>query len=155
MRFGPVPTSDAAGTILAHSLATGGLRLKKGRTLGAADVTALLAAGVPEVTVARLEEGDLGEDAAAATVAAALGTGEGDGALSVSAPFTGRVNVYAEADGLLRVDAAAVAALNRVDPAITLATLADYARVRPRQMVATVKVIPYAVPGARVAAGTA
>ena len=46
---------------------------------------------------------------------------------------------------MLRVDAAAVAALNAVDPAITLATLPDFARVRPRQMVATVKIIPYGV----------
>ena len=46
---------------------------------------------------------------------------------------------------MLRVDAAAVDALNAVDPAITLATLPDWARVRPRQMVATVKIIPYAV----------
>ncbi len=46
---------------------------------------------------------------------------------------------------MLRVDAAAVEALNAVDPAITLASLPDWSRVRPRQMVATVKIIPYAV----------
>ncbi len=152
MRFGPVPVAEAGGAVLAHSLAAGGLRLKKGRVLGPADLAALTAAGVATVTVARLDPGDLGEDAAAEAVATALGIGDG---LSLSAPFTGRANVYAEAEGLLAVDAAAAAALNRVDPAITLATLPDGARVRPRQMVATVKIIPYGVAGARVAAAAA
>ena len=95
--------------------------------LGAADVAALAAAGVAEVTVARLEPGDLSEDAAAAAVAAALAADPAALGLSLSAPFTGRVNVFAETAGLLRVDAAAVAALNGVDPAITLATLPDLA----------------------------
>ena len=149
MRFGSVSVADAEGAVLAHSLSAGRLRLKKGRVLGSADVAALVEAGVAMVTAARLDDGDLGEDSAAAAVASALGAGDG---LSLSAPFTGRVNVYAEADGLLRVDAAAVATLNRVDPAITLATLADGERVRPRQMVATVKIIPYAVAGDRVTA---
>ena len=134
------------GTILAHSLAAGGLRLKKGRLLGAADVAALCRG--------RRRRGDRrpargrrpGEDAAAERPSrAALATGEALG-LTVSAPFTGRVNLFAEADGLLRVDAATVDALNRVDPALTLATLPDWSRVEPRQMVATVKVIPYAAP---------
>lgn len=151
MRFGPVAVAEAEGAVLAHSLVAGGLRLKKGRVLAAADVAALAAAGVDRVTVARPEPGDLGEDRAAEAVAGALEAGDG---LSVSAPFTGRVNVYAEAEGVLRVDAGGVAALNRVDPAITLATLSDYARVRPRQMVATVKIIPYAVVGDRVAAAS-
>jgi molybdenum cofactor cytidylyltransferase len=145
MRFGAVPIAEAEGAILAHSLAEGGLRLKKGRRLAAADVTALAAAGVAEVVVARLEAGDIGEDAAAEAVARALAPEPGRLRLAVSAPFTGRVNLFAEAAGLLRVDRAAVDALNAVDPAITLATLPDWSRVAPRQMVATVKIIPYGV----------
>ncbi len=165
MRFGPIPTAEATGAILAHSLATPALRLKKGRTLTPADIAALLATGVAEIVVARLDPDDLPEDAAAEALAGALAglpdptrhdpAHAGLPDLSRSAPFTGRVNFYAEADGLFRVDAAAVAALNRVDPAITLATLPDLARVRPRQMVATVKIIPYAVAGAHVRAAAA
>jgi molybdenum cofactor cytidylyltransferase len=86
------------------------------------------------------------EDAAAATVAQTL---RGPG-LSLSAPFTGRANLFAEAEGVLRVDAAAIAAANAVDEAVTVATLPDYARVGPRQMAATVKIIPYAAPRAAV-----
>ncbi len=151
MRFGPVPVAEAEGAVLAHSLTEGGLKLKKGRTLSAADVAALAAAGVPDVTVARLEPGDLSEDAAAEAVAAALAPDPAALGLARSAAYTGRVNLFAEAAGLLRVDRGAVDVLNGVDPAITLATLPDRARVRPRQMVATVKIIPYAVAGAEVA----
>lgn len=145
MRFGPVPVAEAEGAILAHSLNHDGVRMKKGRTLGASDVAALTAAGVTEVTVARLGPDDVGEDAAAEAIAASLVKGREP--LSVSAPFTGRVNLFATAAGVLRVDRTAVDGLNALDPAITLATLPTYARVVPRQMVATVKVIPYAAPG--------
>lgn len=147
MRFGPIAAREAEGAILAHSTSAGERSLRKGRVLGAADVAALVAAGVEEVTVARLDAGDLGEDAAAARLAAAL---DAPG-LSLSAPFTGRVNLFAEDAGVLRVTAAAVGAFNKIDPAITLATLPDWARVQRRQMVATVKVIPYGVAEAQVA----
>ncbi|WP_424931095.1 NTP transferase domain-containing protein [Amaricoccus macauensis] len=146
MKFGPVAARSAEGAILAHSLSFGRRKLRKGRVLGAAEVAELVAAGVEEVAVARLEAGDLGEDEAAARIAACL---RADG-LDVSAPFTGRVNLFAGAAGICAVDRAAVDALNRIDPAITLATVPEWSRVQARQMVATVKIIPYGVPGALV-----
>lgn len=155
MEFGRIPVSAAAGAILAHSLSHGSLRLKKGRRLSPADVGALVAAGIAEVTVARPGAGDVPEDAAAAAVAAALVPDPVAAGLRLSAPFTGRVNLFAEGAGLLRVDRTAVDRLNAVDPALTLATLPDHARVAPRQMVATVKVIPYAAPAPAVAAAVA
>jgi molybdenum cofactor cytidylyltransferase len=145
MRFGPVPVAEAEGAILAHSLAVGGLRLRKGRVLGAADLAGLAAAGVDEVTVARLDPGDVAEDAAAEEVARALAPDPAGLGLTLSGPFTGRVNLLAAVAGVLRVDRAAVDALNRADPGVTLATLPDWARVEARQMVATVKIIPYGV----------
>jgi molybdenum cofactor cytidylyltransferase len=75
--------------------------------------------------------------------------------LSLSVPFTGRANLFADAEGVLRVDAAAIAAANAIDEAVTVATLPDFARVAPRQMVATVKIIPYAAPQAAVASACA
>ncbi|NNU79964.1 NTP transferase domain-containing protein [Halovulum dunhuangense] len=145
MKFGPVPLDRAEGAILAHSVQAGPVRLRKGLTLGADEVAALRAAGLAEVTVARIEPGDVGEDAAAQQLAAAL-AGPGAG-LRVTEPFTGRVNLVAEHPGLFRVDAAAVNRLNAVDPGITLATLPDFSRVAAGTMVATAKIIPYAVPG--------
>jgi molybdenum cofactor cytidylyltransferase len=141
MIFADLPVEDCAGAILAHSLRNGDLSFKKGRLLSTADIEALKKSGRRTVTVARLEPDDIGEDAAAAALGALLAA---DG-LRVEAPFTGRVNIYARARGILRVDAAQVDAINEVDEAVTLATLADYATVEPDQMAATVKIIPFAV----------
>ncbi len=147
MRFGPVPVVEAEGAILAHSIRTDRCHLAKGSILSAADIAMLAAEGLTTVIVARLGADDMAEDAAAAAIADAL-LGEG---MSLSAPFTGRVNIFAESAGVLRVDPAVIARANQENEAITLATLPDYARVAPRQMLATVKIIPYAAPAKAVA----
>lgn len=146
MKFGPVPVREAAGAILAHSLGLPSGRLKKGRVLSEADISALAEAGIEQVTVARPDAGDLLEDEAARRVAAAIAPDPDRQFLSVAAPFTGRANIYAEAAGVLRVDPQAVRAVNDIDEAITLATLPDLTRVAARQMIGTVKVIPYGAP---------
>lgn len=144
MHFGPVPVAEAAGTILAHSVRKSCLIFKKGRVLSAEDVAALQAAGFDTVTVARPEADDVGEDEAATRIAGAL---PGSG-LSVAAAFTGRVNLFAEAAGLVVLDAARLDAVNLADESITIATLPAFAQVEPGQMVATVKIIPFAAPRA-------
>ncbi|QQA41215.1 molybdopterin-binding protein [Pelagovum pacificum] len=151
MRFGPVPPEEAAGAVLAHSLTLGKLRLKKGHLLERSDIEAICAAGLDEITVARLDDGDVGEDAAAATLAEALSAG----GLRLSRAATGRVNLFAEGPGLARIDAAKVAAANAVDPMITVATVPEWQRCARGTMVATVKIISYAVPGAALEAACA
>ncbi|HSF94703.1 MAG TPA: molybdopterin-binding/glycosyltransferase family 2 protein [Thermohalobaculum sp.] len=155
MKFGPVPVAEAAGAILAHSVRLETGRLKKGVRLRAADIAALRAAGLAEVVVARLEPGDVPEDKAAARIGAALAPDPAARGLVVSAPFTGRVNFYAAGGGVLRLVPETIARLNAIDEAVTLATLPDFTRVAPRQMLATVKIIPYAAPEAAVAAAEA
>ncbi len=59
---------------------------------------------------------------------------------------TGRVNLHAPAAGVFTVDKQLIDAINAVDPAVTIATVAQYAAVEKGQMVATVKIIPFAVP---------
>ena len=49
------------------------------------------------------------------------------------------------------VDHERIDALNELDKSVTVATLPPFARVEPRQMVATVKIIPYAAPRTAVA----
>ncbi|MGF1660002.1 MAG: molybdopterin-binding/glycosyltransferase family 2 protein [Rubrimonas sp.] len=149
MKFGPVPLAQAQGAILAHGLRLPSVALKKGRRLTAQDVAALDAAGLREVVVARAEPHEIGEDEAAARIAAAL-AGDAEW-VELSAPFTGRANLFASAAGLLRLDAGRIAAVNALHEAVTLATLPDLARVAPRQMLATVKIIPYAAPAEAVA----
>lgn len=146
MKFGPIPLDHAEGAILAHSLRLSGLAFKKGRLLSAEDVAALRRANVPEVIAARLEEGDMKEDEAAGTIAAAA-AGSG---IEATAPFTGRANLYAMTAGVLLLDPERVDRLNALDESITIATLRRHERVRPRQMVATVKIIPFAAPAVKV-----
>ncbi len=147
MRFGDTPIDEAAGAILGHSWRSGGINFSKGRRLSADDVGKLKAAGVATVVAARLDSDDVHEDEAAATVAKSL-AGEG---IEVTAPFTGRCNHFARGSGLAIVDHARIDALNELDESVTVATLPPFARVEPRQMVATVKIIPYGAPKSAVA----
>ena len=151
MKFGSVPLRDAAGAILVHSRMAGERRLRKGQTLDDDDVAALAAAGVDEVIVARLEPGEVGENAAAERIAAAI-IGPG---LRAGATGTGRVNLFAEADGIALFDKAGIDRLNAIDEGVTIATVPQYERVEARQIVATVKIIPLGVREAALAAGEA
>ncbi|MBN9539695.1 MAG: molybdopterin-binding/glycosyltransferase family 2 protein [Reyranella sp.] len=147
MRFGETPIDEAAGAILAHSWRANGVNFAKGRRLSADDVAKLKAGGVAAVVAARLDPEDIHEDEAAAGVAKAL-AGEG---IEVTAPFTGRCNHFAREAGLAVIDHERIDELNELDESVTVATLPPYARVEPRQMVATVKIIPYAAPRTAVA----
>ena len=146
MRFGETPIDEAAGAILAHSWRANGINFAKGRCLSGEDILRLKAAGAASVIAARLDPDDMHEDEAAATIARAL-AGEG---IEVTAPFTGRCNHFAREAGLALIDPERIDALNDLHESVTVATLMPYARVSPRQMVATVKVIPYAAPKATV-----
>ncbi len=141
MKFGPVPVREAEGGIAVHSIRKDALVLKKGTTIGKAEVAALQAADVAEIVVARLEPGDVSEDTAAAEIAGAV-AGEGT---RIDRAFTGRANLFAETAGVLVVDKEAINRLNLIDEAITFATLPAYKGVVAGEMIATVKIIPFAV----------
>jgi len=142
MIFGEIAVADCAGAILAHSLKLSKGMLKKGRVLTAADAAALAEAGIRTVVAARLEAGDVGENDAAAELAAAVAGAH----ISAGAAFTGRTNLLAEVHGLVMFNPAAVDRFNAIDERVTLATVAPAAVVEPKQMVATLKIIPFAVP---------
>jgi len=148
MRFGEVPLAEATGAVLAHSLKLGDRTLRKGRVLSAEDVAALAASGRTSIVAALLDADDIGENAAATDIAAALAGPR----VNVATAFTGRVNFFAEVSGLLVFDRARIDRFNLVDETITLATLEPYAVVEPKQMVATLKIIPFAVRRAAVEA---
>ncbi len=151
MKFGEVPVAEAAGAILAHSLRLGSAALKKGRVLSPADIALIAASGLDHVVAARLDPGDIREDEAATRIAAAAA---GD-SIATATAFTGRANLFAAAKGLLVFDRDRLDRLNAVDEAVTLGTLPPFAVVEPRQMVATVKIIPFAVQEAAIEAAIA
>ncbi len=146
MKFGSVPVAEAEGRVLAHSVRAGGMTLKKGRVLNGEDIKTLESAGVATVYAAALEATDIPEDEAAATIASALNGPN----TRVDTAFTGRTNLYATAAGVLELSERAINQINSLDEAVTLATLPNLEAVSEGQMLATVKIIPYAAPTKKV-----
>ena len=142
MKFGAVAVSEAMGAILAHGVKILEGSFKKGRVLTPADVDVLRGLGVTEVIVARLESDDVSEDEAARSLAVAA-TGQG---VTAQQAFTGRANLYSSVHGLVVLDRARVKAINHLHESLTIATLPPHSVVSPKQMLATVKIIPFATP---------
>ena len=142
MIFGQFALAEALGVMLAHTLKAGVRTLRKGHVLDGADLTMLREAGVAEVTGARLAPDDVPENEAAAEIAALLGGAN----TTTRAPYAGRCNVHAALRGVIEVDAACIDRLNLLDEAIAIGTLPPHVPVRSGQVLATVKIIPCAVP---------
>jgi molybdenum cofactor cytidylyltransferase len=151
MIFGPTPLDEARGAVLAHTLKVGGRVLKKGTVLDEAAIAALREAGHREVIAARLEAGDVPEDEAAERLARALQAP----IIARSRAATGRVNLLAESAGLFVVDPALIDRINALDESLTVATLANHTPVGTKEMLATIKVIPFSVPGGALAVAEA
>jgi molybdenum cofactor cytidylyltransferase len=143
MKFGPMPLDHARGGIMAHSQRVGETMVRKGALLDDAAIEALRAAGRSEVVCAMLEPGDVPEDIAADRLATPLVSP----LIARSRAATGRVNLSAEVPGLLRVRGAMIDQLNSIDESLTIGTLPDYAVVAPKDLVATIKIVPFSVPG--------
>jgi molybdenum cofactor cytidylyltransferase len=147
MIFGPTPLAEARGAVLAHTIrlgpTVGNKVLKKGKVLDEEAIAALQAGGLREVIAARLEPGDVPEDEAADRLAHAIA----GPLLARSRAATGRVNLLAETAGLLLVRPAVIDKLNALDESLTVATLTPYVPVSAKEMVATIKIIPFAAPG--------
>jgi molybdenum cofactor cytidylyltransferase len=141
--FGRIPLDRAAGAILAHTTRLDADVLPKGHILTATTIERLRAAGHATITGALLEPGDVPENEAAGRVADALGC---DG-VACARPGTGRANLLATRAGLFRADAERINAINALHEGLTVATLADATPVIEGTLLATIKIIPFAIPG--------
>jgi len=143
MKFEPVPLSEAKGKILGHNIAgaNGQRLLRKGKPLTDDDLESLRALGRLSVYVAQMEEDDVDENKAARRVAEAV-CGQG---LRITGVASGRANLLADQQGIARIDVERLAQINECN-GITIATAMTHSPVYARQIVATVKIIPYAVP---------
>jgi molybdenum cofactor cytidylyltransferase len=144
MKFGPVSPREAVGGVAVHAIRQGDFILKKGTLVTEQDADDMIRAGIKEIVIARLEKGDISEDEAATRVASAV-AGEG---VDVERAFTGRANLFASRAGVLIIDTEAVKHLNRVDEAITFATLPAFKAVAEGEMIGTVKLIPFGIDAA-------
>ncbi len=143
MIFGPTLLAEARGAVLAHTVRLPGRVLKKGTVLDAEALAALAEAKMGSVIAARMEPGDVPENEAAHRIAEAMASP----LVARTRAVTGRVNLVAETAGLLVLDPVLIDRLNGVDESLTVATLPNHSPVQARDMLATIKVIPFAVPG--------
>jgi molybdenum cofactor cytidylyltransferase len=143
MKFRPVPLEQAEGKILGHHIAApdGKRAFNKGKPLSQEDIEGLCQLGRTLVYVAEMEPGDVDEDTAAHRIAVAI---QGNG-LRLTKAHLGRVNLKATELGLLVVDTDRLYHLNECE-GITVATLAINSPVQTGKTVATVKILPFAVP---------
>ena len=142
MWFGELPISQCTGCILAHSQVIGSKRVSKGTVLDSTMIEQFQGSGYEALTVARLDLDDIAENTAAEKLAAAFA---GSGTY-LEAAHTGRVNIYASTDGLLEYNSASVIRANSVSASITLSVIAPDQWVLAGRMIASAKIIPYAVP---------
>lgn len=143
MKFAPVYLSKAEGKILGHNIAgaDGRRLLRKGKPLTEEDLQKLRELGRSSVYVAEMEPDDVDENKAARRVAEAV-CGPG---LHITGVASGRANLLADEQGILRIDVERLTQINECN-GVTLATLMTHSPVHGRQIVGTVKIIPYAVP---------
>ncbi|MGZ6259797.1 MAG: hypothetical protein ACXWN5_02955 [Candidatus Limnocylindrales bacterium] len=136
------------GVVLTRHQTVAGERGSKGRRLDARDLAVLATPGAVEgeagrrsLTLLVLEHGEVHEDDAALRLAAAV-AGPG---LVLRGPAESRVDLLAAADGVARVEIAALERLDRLDP-LEVFTVYDGQVVGRGELVASVKVAPHAVP---------
>ncbi len=141
MKFATYPIAEATGAVLAHTVHLSSGVLKKGRMLTDTDVASLKADNIVTVMAARLDAGDIAEDEAARRIGEAICGAH----IATTTAFTGRTNLKAIAAGVAVIDRERLIELNSLDEGLTIATVPPFDTVRTGQLVATVKIIPFAL----------
>ena len=142
MKFDHFDCDVAEGVVLAHTIRVHGKTFKKGRVLSLDDLAQLQGNGVAQVCGVRLHKGDVDEDQAALELARALA----GSLLDIGKAVAGRCNLYAHHDGLAVINPQVINTINSYDSGIVIATLPEYAECLAQQAVASIKVIPFAIP---------
>lgn len=147
-----VPVEKAVGMVLGHDITrivAGGYKgpaFKKGHIISARDIDPLRNLGKEHIYVLTLEPGQVHENDAALRIASAA-AGRG---LRLSEPSEGKVDLYAQADGLLKVHVEALNKINAIDE-IVFATLHGFQPVTEGLRVAGTRIVPLVTGNAKVA----
>ncbi len=138
-----------SGAVLCRDVLDAGGRpvLTKGARLAPGDARVLGDARPPELHLLWLDEGDVGEDAAAVRIAAAV-AGPGTAARP---PVESQVRLVSTWRGLANIDVETLAAVNSVD-GVTVFTVPDGLPVDSGRTLAGVKITPLAIAETSVAA---
>lgn len=143
MKLKVVDLEQTVGKLLAHNVVDDAGRkvLRKGTLVGTEELSRLRELGHAEVWVTELAPDDVPEDEVARRLTEALG-GAGTAISSLS---KGRANLQVTVSGILKVDVDALRRINQI-PGLAIATHAANTVVAEGQVVATIKVVPYAIP---------
>ena len=143
MRLQLRPTAQSEGCIARHNIsdAMGHRLVSKGRVITATDVAQLQMHAIDYVHVMELDGDDIDEHRAA-TLVAVRGSHSG---VRIRPPHHGRVDVLADYAGMVRVTDARLADWHAID-GVTIATVAGWSAVTAGQRIATIKILPFALP---------
>ena len=141
MRFYKTTPTKGIGKLIGQSVRTKSRKLKKGILLTCVLAKELEQNNVSEVYVAELEGSDVEENKAAEK----LGEIISNFGVIASKPLNGRVNLIANLTGFLEIDESTVNQLNRIHESITFATRKPWEFVAEGHVIATIKIIPFAV----------
>lgn len=138
-----VATAASLGLIARHNVsdAHGHRVLSKGRVIHADDIALLLASGITQVDVVEFDHDDVDEHTAAAVVATRCSAA----GVTIRPPHHGRVDIHASHAGVVLVDDAQLAAWHAI-PGVTVATVRSGSGVVAGQRIATIKILPFALP---------
>jgi len=146
MQTKTINLEEAVGKVLYHDLTKvvrgefKGPAFRKGHVICLADIDELLKMGKENICISEIADDELHEDEAGIR----LGKAAAAAGVYCSEPKESKVNLYAEHNGLLKVNFAALAEVNDLPEAI-LSTLPNNTPVTKGEMVAGTKVIPLAV----------
>ena len=147
VKFGALPLDEAAGQILAHKLLDD-CRAQTAWQRASSDLCRCRNAARTRSSTRSLSPRSTRTTSTKMRRRAASGWRWQDRECSVNAPGVGRANLIAEQSGPLRLNVQALERLNNIDEGITIATLREHTLVRPGDLLALVKIIPFAVPAA-------
>jgi molybdopterin biosynthesis enzyme len=153
MKLQTVKVECSVGKILCHDITKvvqGECKealFRKGHVIKAADIPEFLKIGKDNIYIMDLDTDDIHEDIAGIR----LGTAVAGPDVMWRGPIESKVSLFAKKDGLLKINIAALDAINEL-PDVILSTLPNNTVVKKGDMLAGTKVIPLIVPEETVAA---
>lgn len=137
-----VKVQDAIGMTLCHDITAmvdgfKGAAFKRGHVITQEDIPKLLDIGKQHVFIWEENAGEIHEEDAARRLSQ-MTTVDGAHYGSVS---EGKIQLFADQDGMFRVDKALLAAVNRIDD-ITITTLPDHYPVKAGDRLASMRIVP-------------
>ena len=142
-----IKTEDAVGHVLCHDMTQiikdryKDARFRKGHVVTQADIPVLLSMGKEHLYVWEMVPGMLHEDEGAARLAALCHNEN----MTLSDPKEGKIEVFADCDGLFQVDSRRLTAVNSVGD-VMIATRHGNTAVHKGDKLAGTRVIPLTVP---------